>query len=40
MFSLFRRLGARGPRFTWMPAVDVTNPRITATLLALSRASR
>lgn len=36
MFSLFSRRGNRVPRFQWAPAVDVTNPRIVATLLALS----
>ena len=35
MFSLFRRLGNRAPSFSWMPAVDVTNPRVTAMLLGL-----
>ena len=35
MFSLFRRRGNRTPKFSWMPAVDVTNPRVTAMLLGL-----
>lgn len=40
MFSLFRRHGSWTSRFTWMPAVDVTNPRVTAALLTLTRAAR
>jgi hypothetical protein len=36
MVSLFRRLGRRAPTFSWMPAVDVTNPRVTAMLLGLN----
>ncbi len=36
MFSLFRRLGFRTPSFAWMPAVDVTDPRVTAMLLGLN----
>lgn len=35
MFSVFRRRGNRTPKYNWMPAVDVTNPRITAMLLGL-----
>jgi hypothetical protein len=35
MFSLFRRRGPRASTFSWMPAIDVTNARITALLLGL-----
>lgn len=35
MFSLFRRRGNRLPTFSWMPAVDVTDPRVTAMLIGL-----
>lgn len=36
MFSLFSRRGTRAPRFQWAPAVDVTNPRVVAALIALA----
>lgn len=35
MFSLFRRREIRTSKFSWMPAVDVTDPRVTAMLLGL-----
>lgn len=36
MFSLLSRLGVRIPNLSWMPAVDVTNARVTATLIGLN----
>jgi hypothetical protein len=35
MFSLFRRREPKETRFVWSPAVDATNARIAATLIAL-----
>lgn len=40
MFSLFRRRTPRPSRFAWMPAVDVTNPRVTAALISLNFTGR
>lgn len=37
MFSLFRRK-ARKSAYTWKPALDLTDPRIAAVLLAFGRA--
>lgn len=39
MFSLTRRR-PRPERFSWMPAVDVRNPRVTAVLISLMIAGR
>lgn len=40
MFSLFRRKARKAPSttYTWKPAVDLTDPRIAAILLAFGRA--
>lgn len=36
MLSLFRRLSiARAERYYWKPAVDLTNPRVIASLLSM-----
>ena len=36
MFSLFRRRPENTRKFAWVPAVDLSNARITVTLMALS----
>jgi hypothetical protein len=36
MFTLFRRRGPRKPSTSWMRAVDVTDPRVTAMLIGFS----
>ena len=36
MFSLFRRK-ARKSSYTWKPALDLTDPRVAAVLLAFGR---
>jgi hypothetical protein len=41
MFSLFRRKARKTPpatTYTWKPAVDLTDPRVAAILLAFGRA--
>jgi len=35
MFSLFRRAATSTTRYVWVPAVDLTNPRVIASLLSL-----
>jgi hypothetical protein len=36
MFSLFRRRDPNPSKTSWMKAVDVTDPRVTAVLLGFS----
>jgi hypothetical protein len=36
MLSLFRRRGTRKPSTSWMRAVDVTDPRVTAVLIGFT----
>jgi hypothetical protein len=36
MFSLFRRRPVTTPRFSWVPAVDLSNARVMVTLMSLS----
>lgn len=33
MFSVFRRRRPSAPKYWWQPAVDVTDPRVTAFLI-------
>ena len=38
MFSLFRRKAPKTTAYTWKPALDLTDPRISAILLTFGRA--
>jgi len=38
MFAFLRRKVARKTTYTWKPALDLTDPRVAAILLAFGRA--
>lgn len=38
MFAFLRRKVARKTAYTWKPALDLTDPRVAAILLAFGRA--